>query len=29
MAFKFDPGEWADALFQNSPWTFALESAAA
>ena len=23
-----DPGEWADALFQNSPWTFALESAA-
>jgi len=24
-----DPGEWADALFQNSPWTFALESAAA
>jgi hypothetical protein len=24
-----DPGEWADALFQNSPWTFALESAPA
>lgn len=23
-----DPGEWADALFQNSPWTFALESPA-
>jgi transcriptional regulator with XRE-family HTH domain len=21
-----DPGEWADALFQNSPWTFALEA---
>ena len=20
-----DPGEWADALFQNSPWGFALE----
>ena len=20
-----DPGEWADALFQNSPWAFALE----
>lgn len=24
-----DPGEWADALFQNSPWTFALELEAA
>jgi transcriptional regulator with XRE-family HTH domain len=24
-----DPGEWADALFQNSPWTFALEAKAA
>lgn len=24
-----DPGEWADALFQNSPWTFALEPKAA
>jgi transcriptional regulator with XRE-family HTH domain len=24
-----DPGEWAEALFQNSPWTFALEPAAA
>lgn len=24
-----DPGEWTDALLQNSPWTFALESAAA
>lgn len=24
-----DPGEWGDALFQNSPWTFALEPAAA
>ncbi len=23
-----DSGEWADALFQNSPWTFALDSAA-
>jgi transcriptional regulator with XRE-family HTH domain len=21
-----EPGEWADALFQNSPWTFALEA---
>ncbi len=20
-----DPGEWGDALFQNTPWTFALE----
>ncbi len=24
-----EPGEWADALFQNSPWAFALESPAA
>jgi transcriptional regulator with XRE-family HTH domain len=24
-----DPGEWADALFQNSPWNFALEAKAA
>jgi hypothetical protein len=24
-----DPGEWADALFQNSPWSFALEPPAA
>ena len=24
-----DPGEWADALFQNSPWAFALEPPAA
>ena len=24
-----DPGSWADALFQNSPWSFALEPAAA
>ena len=24
-----DPGEWADAMFRNSPWTFALEPAAA
>ncbi len=23
-----DSGEWTDALLQNSPWTFALESAA-
>jgi hypothetical protein len=20
-----EPGEWTDALFQNSPWAFALE----
>ncbi len=24
-----DPGEWADALFQNTPWTFALQRRAA
>jgi transcriptional regulator with XRE-family HTH domain len=24
-----EPGEWADALFQNSPWAFALEPPAA
>ena len=24
-----EPGEWSDALFQNSPWTFALEPTAA
>ena len=24
-----DAGEWTDALFQNSPWTFALDRAAA
>ena len=24
-----DPGEWADALFQNTPWAFALEPPAA
>jgi transcriptional regulator with XRE-family HTH domain len=23
-----EPGEWADALFQNTPWAFALEPAA-
>jgi transcriptional regulator with XRE-family HTH domain len=23
-----DPGEWADALFQNTPWSFALEQPA-
>jgi transcriptional regulator with XRE-family HTH domain len=23
-----EPGEWGDALFQNTPWTFALEPAA-
>jgi len=23
-----DPGEWRDALFQNTPWVFALEPAA-
>jgi transcriptional regulator with XRE-family HTH domain len=23
-----EPGDWGDALFQNSPWTFALEPAA-
>ena len=24
-----EPGEWQDALFQNTPWAFALEPAAA
>jgi transcriptional regulator with XRE-family HTH domain len=24
-----DPGDWGDALFQNTPWSFALEPAAA
>jgi transcriptional regulator with XRE-family HTH domain len=24
-----EPGDWADALFQNSPWSFALDAAAA
>jgi len=24
-----EPGDWADALFQNTPWAFALEPAAA
>ena len=24
-----EPGEWADALFQNTPWAFALEPPAA
>jgi transcriptional regulator with XRE-family HTH domain len=24
-----EPGEWADALFQSTPWSFALEPAAA
>ena len=28
-ASLLDPGEWADALFQNSPWSFALEPPAA
>ena len=23
-----EPGEWEDALFQNTPWSFALEPAA-
>ena len=23
-----EPGDWGDALFQNTPWSFALESAA-
>ena len=23
-----EPGEWRDALFQNTPWAFALEPAA-
>jgi transcriptional regulator with XRE-family HTH domain len=28
-ASLLDPDEWADALFQNSPWSFALEPPAA
>jgi transcriptional regulator with XRE-family HTH domain len=28
-ASLLDAGEWADALFQNSPWSFALEPPAA
>jgi transcriptional regulator with XRE-family HTH domain len=28
-AALLDPGEWGDALFENSPWTFALEPEAA
>ena len=27
--FSWEPGEWTDALFQNTPWAFALEPPAA